>query len=97
LPAPDGPTSATVCPGSIVTDRSASTVRPGRDGYTKRTASNSMRAPARAGGSARGCGGSAIAERSSSSSIRRSVAPAARSRSPQTSASTATLEATSVM
>jgi hypothetical protein len=45
-------------------------------------------------GRAIGSAGSAIGERASSNSISRSVAPEARSRSPHTSASTATLPAT---
>jgi hypothetical protein len=55
------------------------------------TSSSSTDAPPRAGGIGSGRGGETTGERRLSSSISRSVAPAARSRSPYTSESTATL------
>ena len=84
LPAPEGPTKATVSPGSMASEKPCSARSPGREGYWNSTAS---RTTLPRGGSGRGRvvpPAAWMAGRASSSSINRSVAPAARCTSPHT-------------
>ena len=74
MPAPLGPTSATVCPGAAANVRSWST---GRSGVYPNVTPSNVTAPAAGSGSGTAPGASAISGGVSSSSNSRSLAPAA--------------------
>jgi len=76
LPDPEGPTRATFSFGSMLTQRSESTVAPEFEGEANWRSTISMR-PAAGVGRRAGRGGDAIVCSCSSNSVRRSLAPAA--------------------